>query len=451
MHYSLNINAVLIIGLGQSGMACAQFLKRQGCSVFVFADTRLAPQMLADFKQAFGNATFALGEFSDELLDGVDTVVLSPGFDPRHNIVKAAQDRRIDVVGEVELFARVVDKPVIGITGTNGKSTATVLTGELLKAAGFNVIVGGNLGTPTVELLNDKADVYVVELSSFQLETTRSLKLTSATILNVSDDHADRYDSYADYVAAKFNIYKHAELAVINQDDGYLNSSLPNCNYMTFSVYQSADYMYVDGCLKADSFNVESNALKMSGLHNYANALVALALVSPITDVNDAMLKALKKFSGLPHRMQHVSCIDGVDYFNDSKATNVGATLAALNGLQKKVILIAGGVTKEQDFEPLRDGLKHYVSELVLIGEETSELSNQLNDCVPQYIAKCMQDAVEYAHQKSLETRNFEAVLLSPACASFDQYNGFEARGQHFIDCVNALPKEPISKVGVGA
>lgn len=431
-------------------MACAQFLKRQGCSVFVFADTRFEPPMLADFKQAFGDAMFSLGELSDELLDGMDTVVLSPGFDPRHSIVYTAEARDIDVVGEVELFARVVDKPVIGITGTNGKSTVTVLTGELLKAAGLNVIVGGNLGTPTVELLNDEADVYVVELSSFQLETTRSLTLVSATVLNVSDDHADRYNSYADYVTAKLNIYKHADLAVINQDDELLNSSLPACKCVTFSVCQPADYMYAEGCLKSALFNIEADELKLSALHNYANALVALALVSPICEVNDTMLDALKQFSGLPHRMQYVACVNGVDYFNDSKATNVGATLAALNGLQKKVILIAGGVTKEQDFESLREGLKNYVSELVLIGEETSELSNQFNNCVPQYIAKSMKNAVEHVHQKSLEARNFEAVLLSPACASFDQYSGFETRGQHFIDCVERLPKSSVSKVGVG-
>lgn len=449
MSHSLNINAVLIIGLGQSGMACARFLKRRGCSVFVFADTRLSPPMLSDFKQAFGDAQFALGELTDDLLSGVDAVVLSPGFDPRHAIVNTAKTKQIDVVGEVELFARVVDKPVIGITGTNGKSTVTVLTGELLKSVGLNVTVGGNLGTPTVELLNDETDVYVVELSSFQLETTRSLKLVSATVLNISDDHADRYDSYADYVNAKLNIYKHAECAVINQDDVCLRTHLPTCQCVTVSVHEPADYMYADGCLKTHSFSLACEMLNVSGLHNYSNALVAMALVAPVCNLSEHkknILDALQHFSGLPHRMQHVLHFDGVDYFNDSKATNVGATLAALNGLQKNVILIAGGVTKKQNFEPLRAGLKQYVSELVLIGEDTSELSNQLDGCVPQYQAGNMAVAVEYAHQKSLHSHNFDAVLLSPACASFDQYDGFEARGEHFIECVQAL-----SKVGVGA
>lgn len=440
MNASLNIHKPLLVGLGQSSMACAQFLQRQGCSVCAFADTREQPTALAEFKNAFPEAKFLLGDaFNTTVLSEVDALVLSPGFDPRHEVVNEARRQRMDVVGEVELFARVVDKPVMGITGTNGKSTVTVLAGELLKASGLNVAVGGNLGTPTVELLNDDVDVYVLELSSFQLETTHSLTLISATVLNISDDHADRYDTYDDYITAKLRIYQHAQWAIINQDDAYLKTHLPKCSCLTFSVKERADYALFENTLTFDGVEVPSSDVKLSGIHNIANVLAAVALVSPVCEFNSDMKQVLSTFTGLQHRMQWVANVHGVDYFNDSKATNVGATVAALEGLNKKVILIAGGVGKNQDFSPLVDAVKTHVHELVFVGEDVSDLSSTLSDVVPQYEAHTMDKALAYAHQKSANDSGFDAVLLSPACASFDQYKSFEDRGEHFMRCVQSL------------
>jgi len=429
----------LIIGLGKTGLSCARYLQEQGIA-FDFADTCEQPALLASAKQQFPNADMLLGEFSEDLLDGVQMLVLSPGVDPRQAMVRSAYARGLDVVGDVELFAREVRQPVVAITGSNGKSTVTELLGEMAKAAGINVAIGGNLGTPALDLLKSSAQLYVLELSSFQLETVQSLEASAAVVLNVSEDHMDRYDSFADYTAMKSRVYSSAKISVVNSDDALVMAMPVQGEVKTFSVVQEpsagqyglheAELACGTECL------LPISKLKLQGRHNYANALAALALGDAIELPRAAMLSALVDFAGLEHRTQWVAEQDSVTYINDSKATNVGATAAAVLGMEQQQVLIAGGVGKDQDFSPLQQVLAGRVRHTILIGQDADKLEQAIHSTCSTSMAKDMQDAVDQAQTKALAG---DIVLLSPACASFDMYSGFEARGADFIACVHGL------------
>lgn len=432
----------LILGLGKSGVACAQFLSARGCEL-ILADTRDQLSHAERLKQQYPEAVMHLGELSLELLEDIDALVISPGLDPRHPVVQAAYARSIDVLGDVELFARVVDKPVVAITGSNGKSTVTVLLGEMAKAAGLNVVVGGNLGRPAVELLDEQADAYVLELSSFQLETTSSLNPKAATILNLSPDHMDRYDDYADYVKAKARVFMGAECAIINADDAEVVSIA--CNLPSgikpshFSVDQSknADYACDHSQLLVNGRPwMALGQMQLTGRHNVANALACVALAHAMGWREEGIKKALQTFPGLSHRMQPVLMHDGVQWINDSKATNVGATCAAVSGLESSYIVILGGVDKAQDFTELKEALVGRARLVVLIGDHVQSLLTALVGCIDLQRADSMLQAVQVARQYA---QTGDTVLLSPACASFDWYSGFEARGDDFVSAVHQV------------
>lgn len=431
----------LIVGLGKTGLSCARYLQAQGWS-FDFADSREAPTMAEQVAQLFPNADRLLGAFSEAMLDGVDMLVLSPGVDPRDPVIQQAYAQGMDVVGDIELFARAVSAPVIAITGSNGKSTVTELVGAMAKAAGLNVAVGGNLGTPALELLSDTTELYVMELSSFQLETMQSLKPAAAVVLNISEDHMDRYDSYADYIAAKSVIYKQAAVSLVNLDDAVVAAMNVDGQRVGFSVKMDADYSLAVDQLKVTGDVVLPVAdLKVQGSHNYANALAALALADAVNISREASLKALLDFSGLAHRTQWIAEHGGVTYINDSKATNVGATAAAIEGIAQTQVLIAGGVGKDQDFAPLAEVLRNKVRHTVLMGRDADRLEMAIADSCANSYAKDMQDAVA---QASAKAEQGDVVLLSPACASFDMYSGFEARGNDFVNCVNKLQQQEV-------
>ena len=433
----------LILGLGKTGLSCARFLEEQGIA-FDFADTRDQPVLLASAKQQFPNADMLLGPFSEALLEGVKMLVLSPGVDPRQTMIRSAYARGLDVVGDIELFARGVHQPVVAITGSNGKSTVTELLGEMAKAAGINVAIGGNLGTPALDLLKSSAQLYVLELSSFQLETVHSLEASAAVVLNVSEDHLDRYDSFAEYTAMKSRVYNNAKASLVNLDDALVASMPVHGEIKAFSVVREpsagqyglrlrgAEQWLVHG----SEYLLPVSKLKIQGRHNYANALAALALGDAIELPRTAMLSALSDFAGLEHRTQWVAEQGSVTYINDSKATNVGATAAAVLGMDQQQVLIAGGVGKDQDFTPLHKVLEGRARHAVLIGRDADKLEQAIGSACSTSIAVDMQDAVDQAQAKALAG---DVVLLSPACASFDMYSGFEARGADFMACVHSL------------
>ena len=439
----------LIVGLGKTGLSCARYLQEQGIA-FDFADTREQPALLVSAKEQFPNAGILLGEFSEALLDGVQMLVLSPGVDPRQAMVRSAYLRGLDVVGDIELFSREVRQPVVAITGSNGKSTVTELLGAMAKAAGINVAVGGNLGTPSLDLLKSSAQLYVLELSSFQLETVQSLEPSVAVVLNVSADHLDRYDSFADYSAVKSRVYDNAKISLLNLDDALVMAMPVHGEIREFSVVQEPSASQYGLRLRetelwlalGSKYLLPVSELKLKGRHNYANALAALALGDAVGLPRAAMLSALVDFTGLEHRTQWVAEQHSITYVNDSKATNVGATAAAVLGIGQQQVLIAGGVSKDQDFSPLCKVLEGRVRHVVLMGRDADKLRQAIHLACSTSVAVDMQDAVVQAQAKALAG---DTVLLSPACASFDMYSGFEARGADFIDCVHHLVEGQIA------
>jgi UDP-N-acetylmuramoylalanine--D-glutamate ligase len=395
-----------------------------------------------------------LGSFDLSLLDDASQVLLSPGVSPDEPIARAARARGIEVLGDVELFARAVHAPVIGITGTNGKSTVTSLVAAMAGAAGRRVLAGGNLGTPALDLLEQPVpELYVLELSSFQLETTTSLQLVAAVVLNVTADHMDRYPTVEDYARAKQRIFAHAATVVCNADDplvmamaGAANRRAANRGaaprVVTFSTQRTA----ADYCLLREGARTflcrrgaavfEMERMKITGLHNAANALAALALGDAAGLPLAAMQSALERFPGLPHRSEWIADISGVRYVDDSKGTNVGATIAAVDGLPGPLVMIAGGVGKGQDFAPLAAAFRHKVRHVILIGKDAPAIEQALRGVCNTERAASMDDAVSAAARVALPG---DTVLLSPACASLDMFRDYGHRGDVFAAAVRAL------------
>jgi len=434
----------LIIGLGKTGLSCARFLAQRGVS-FIVMDDREQPPELTALREQFPAAEMFLGGFDTTVMESCREIIISPGvslFDPE--IAKIIDDG-IPVIGDIELFARYADAPVIAVTGSNGKSTVTALVAEMARAAGRNVRVGGNLGTPALDLLDDGApDLYVLELSSFQLESTSSLNCVAAVVLNLSPDHLDRYRTMDEYLEAKLRIYSGDGLIILNNDDPVLQDHLPAGRKtlgFTTGVPRRDEYgvrkeQGISWLAKGDESLLPVSELRIKGGHNIANALAALALGDAAGLPQAAMLQALKVFKGLPHRMEWVAEKDGVTWYNDSKGTNVGATVAALQGLEGKVVLIAGGLGKGADFSPLREVVANKGRAVVLIGRDAALIARALDDVVPVFYATDMRDAVRHA---SLNAKQGDAVLLSPACASFDMFKNYEDRGAVFVKSVKSL------------
>ena len=434
----------LLVGLGKTGISCARHLARAGWSM-VATDSRAEPPGRAEFLALAPGARLSCGAFDVDLLTGVDLVVASPGVALTESIFTAARGRGLDVVGDIELFARDVAAPVIGITGTNGKSTVTTLLGRMAERAGIRVKVGGNLGLPALDLLGDAcAELYVLELSSFQLDTTESLRLLAATVLNVTPDHMDRYRTLADYASSKARIYAHCGTAVINQDDPIVAAMpSPEARRVGFSLGQiAAEYsvQLASGqpwtLTRLGQPLLSAAQMRLTGLHNAANALACTALGDAAGIPLQVMIDELREFTGLPHRSQWVAEVRGVRYINDSKGTNVGATLAAIAGMPGSLLLIAGGDGKGQDFSPLATALHGKVRHALLIGRDAALIARAIQGACSVQLCADLAAAVNAAAQSA---RAGETVLLSPACASLDMFRDYAHRGDEFERAVRRL------------
>ena len=453
---------MLVLGLGESGLAMAQWCDRQGARVRV-ADTRAAPPYLNELKRRVASADFRAGEFDKRLLDGIDLLALSPGLSPGLLVVIHARAQGIPVVGEIELFAQGLralgqNVPVLAITGTNGKTTTTSLTGHLLKATGRRVGVAGNISPAALTALMDCQDqgalpeVWVLELSSFQLETTATLNAAAATVLNISDDHLDRYIDLDDYASAKARIFQasgdQAGIQVLNRQDARVkNMAIPGRRIISFGLDapgNAEDFGLRENrnepwLVQGDRFLLPVSALPIAGLHNAANALAALALAAAIGIDAVTLLPALRSYQGLPHRVEKIAESGGVTYYDDSKGTNVGATVAALTGLGYPSVVILGGDGKGQDFSPLKAAVARHAHGVVLIGRAAPLIRAALDGCgVPLQDAADMAAAVRLATARA---RPGDAVLLSPACASFDMFRNYTHRAAVFKAAVQSLVK----------
>jgi len=424
--------STLIVGLGKTGFSCVKCLVAEGVSVAV-TDSREHPPYWEALKEQYPDVAVFLGGFSDDAFKMAEQIVISPGVSRALPEIQQAANRGLPILGDVELFARRCKAPVIAITGSNGKSTVTAIVNEMIKAAGYKVSMGANYGTPALDLLEDEVpDYYLLELSSFQLENTTSLSPVVSVLLNLSPDHLDRYDSVEDYYATKRRVYRGAS-QIISTTEEAASTLLKDKNCITFGLSGS------DACIEQIDDEpwivyrtlpvITVNDLQLLGQHNLKNALAAVAIANALALPLSAVIATLKTFAGLPHRMELVLEKHGVKWINDSKATNVDATTAALLGTDGPLILLAGGEGKGADFTSLRTAVAQRAKAVILYGRDASLISAILNECVPIYQVATLNEAVEQAAKIA---KKGDRVLLSPACASFDLYDNYEQRGDAF-------------------
>lgn len=436
----------LIVGLGKTGLSVARYLRSQGCVIAV-TDSRDNPPGLDALRTELPDAAVFVGGFSEAAFEHADFVVVSPGVPLTDPFLQKLRRRNVEIIGDVELFARAVAHPVIAITGSNGKSTVTTLVAAMTERAGRKTGVGGNLGVPALELLNTAADIYVLELSSFQLESTRTLAPAAAAILNVTPDHIDWHGDMPSYARAKGRVFQNAAICVFNRDDAWstrLAQDMPHA--ISFGLdapprdidFGIREHQGVAWLARGAENLLPVSALRISGAHNQANALAALALGNAVALPQDAMLDALREFAGLPHRMTHVADIDGVRYVDDSKGTNVGASVAAIRGADRPVVLIAGGDGKGQDFAEFAEAMLSRVRYVVLLGKSADDIAAAIASRIPCRRVAGMEDAVLAASEVA---RPGDMVLLSPACSSLDMFSGFDARGRAFADAVARMAR----------
>ncbi|MCP8463709.1 UDP-N-acetylmuramoyl-L-alanine--D-glutamate ligase [Pseudomonas sp. ZM23] len=437
----------IVVGLGKSGMSLVRHLARQGVP-FAVADTRANPPELATLREQYPQVEVRCGELDADFLCRAQELYVSPGLSLRIPALAEAASRGVRLSGDVDLFARNARAPIVAITGSNAKSTVTTLVGDMARAAGKRVAVGGNLGTPALDLLADDIELYVVELSSFQLETCERLNAEVATCLNVSEDHMDRYDGMADYHLAKHRIFRGARQVVVNRADALsrplIADTVPCWTFGTNKPdFKGFGLIEEDGekwlAFQFDKL-MPARELKIRGAHNQSNALAALALGHAIGLPFDAMLHTLREFAGLAHRCQWVRERNGVNFYDDSKATNVGAALAAIEGLgadiDGKLVLIAGGDGKGADFHDLRGPVAQHCRAVVLLGRDAELVGAAIGNAVPKVRVSTLAEAVEHAAELALPG---DAVLLSPACASLDMFKNYEERGRLFAKTVEEL------------
>ncbi len=437
----------IVVGLGKSGMSLVRYLARQGVP-FAVADTRANPPELATLREQYPQVEVRCGDLDADFLCRAQELYVSPGLSLRVPALVEAAARGVRMSGDVDLFARHAKAPIVAITGSNAKSTVTTLVGDMAKAAGKRVAVGGNLGTPALDLLADDVELYVVELSSFQLETCERLNAEVATCLNVSEDHMDRYDGMADYHLAKHRIFRGAKQVVVNRADA-LSRPLIADNVPCWTFGTNKPDFKAFGLIEEDgekwlAFQFDklmpARELKIRGAHNQSNALAALALGHAVGLPFEPMLQTLREFAGLAHRCQWVRERNGVNYYDDSKATNVGAALAAIEGLgadiDGKLLLIAGGDGKGADFHDLRGPVAQHCRAVVLLGRDAELVSAAIGNAVPKVRVNTLEEAVEHAADLALPG---DAVLLSPACASLDMFKNYEERGRLFAKAVEDL------------
>ena len=450
---------LLVVGLGVSGVSALRYLVAQGAHIVV-TDSRATPSGIEALRSQYPQVDFQLAAFkAPQPFTQFAEAVVSPGVSLDEPFVRELIAAGVPVIGDIELFARELATPhasrltphVIGITGSNGKSTVTTLVYEMAKAAGLRVAVGGNLGTPALDLLSSDCELYVLELSSFQLETMHTLKLRAATNLNLSQDHLDRHGNMAHYAAIKGRIFAHCEVAVVNRQDELVMRHAPAVRSEAGGVRRLVSFgldeplgdnygirSYTDElwlCVGASRLTPHAS-LKIQGLHNAANALAALALADAAGIAREHSLAALTAFAGLPHRCAFVAETNGVVWLDDSKGTNVGATLAALQGLQGPIVWLGGGQGKGQDFSPLAEPLAQKGRAAVLFGQDAQAIEDAIFGALPVYREADLQASVLRA--QSLAQAG-DRVLLSPACASLDQFKNYVERGQRFAQAVEAL------------
>ena len=435
----------VVVGLGKTGMSCVRYLADKKLP-FKVIDTRATPPGLDELQQSYPEVPVHTGGFEKSWLMSADEIVLSPGIAMAEPAIAEAVAAGVKVIGDIELFCREVQKPVVAITGSNGKSTVTTLLGDMAEEAGIKVAVGGNIGVPVLDLLQDDShELFVLELSSFQLETTYSLRAAAATVLNLSPDHMDRYPSMVEYHQAKQRIYRGCSKAVYFKPDALTVPLLPQATpaiAFTSGKPDLNDYGLLEDdegiwLCKGVTRLLNSSEMKLQGRHNQTNALAALALGESVGIPQAAMLKALKMFPGLSHRCQWVAEQNGVIWVNDSKATNVGASVAAIEGLGEviagKIVLIAGGDGKGADFSQLKQPVQRYVRELIVIGRDGQLIEDSVQETVHCSRAETLNEAVDRALKVSQQG---DTVLLAPACASFDMFSSFEQRGDQFVELV---------------
>ena len=445
-------NKSVIIGLGKTGLSVAKYFSAKGLA-FKVMDTRHDPPMLEDFKKCFNDIEIETGKLNINSLLNAKELILSPGLSMETPEIRKAKDFGIPIRGDIDIFSKAVSAPIIGVTGSNGKSTVVALLDAILRRAGKRVGLGGNLdgprSKPALDLFEEeRKDIYLLELSSFQLETTESLGAEVAVILNLSEDHMDRYENLTQYHKAKLRIFNGCRQLVINRDDVYSyptkDLDVPIWDFgfdrpgvTGLGLFENEDEQYLAYQLEKI---IAVSELKIFGQHNISNALAAIALALAVDIDVDVIRSALGDFSGLPHRCQWVRDIAGIGFYNDSKGTNVGATMAAIEGLGQRitghVVLIAGGVAKGADFSSLIPVLNRWAKGLILIGEDAEKVASSFHRDISTNFATDMQDAVSIAKKKASPG---DVVLLSPACASFDMFRDFQHRGQEFIDSVENL------------
>ncbi|MDF3019370.1 MAG: murD [Steroidobacteraceae bacterium] len=445
-------NAV-IVGMGRTGLSVARHLQRCGYGISI-TDTRESPPELAGVQALGSSVVTRTGGFDPLLLERADIVVTSPGVPLDDPFFTQARARGLDIVGDIELFARAADAPVVGITGTNGKSTVTTLLGRMAERAGVRVRVGGNLGQPALDLLDrGPTDLYVLELSSFQLDTTHSLKLKAAVVLNVSADHLDRYATLRHYADSKARIYAGCETAVVNADEPeVVRMPRAGSRVITFGLQGNADFTLATPAsdkapwlARRGSPLLPLSSLRISGRHNAANALATMALGDALRLPLQPMVDELREFTGLPHRAQWVAERNGVRFINDSKGTNVGATLAAVAGFSGPLVLIAGGDGKGQDFTALANAFRGKVRTTVLLGRDAGLIETALAGVCHTVRVNGMEEAVREAARFA---RPGDTVLLSPACSSLDMFRDYAHRGSVFAAAVHELPGSPSGEQG---
>ena len=438
----------LIVGLGMTGLSVARYLRDRDV-IFAVADSRDHPPGEEELKANFPEVPTYFGAFKGKVFKQAKQLIVSPGISILTPEIQAANnnpDKDAEIVGDIELFVRNVRQPVIAITGSNGKTTVTMLLSLMAEKAGKSVLTGGNVGIPVLQLLDqEQPDLFVLELSSFQLETTYSMNARAAVILNISEDHLDRYDGLDSYVAAKARIYDQCQASIVNRDDARVSRLAGVHDSISFGIDKpprDVDFGLIDKegrqfFAKGDDSLMAVDEMKIPGQHNVCNALAALALGDKAGLSMAGMLDAIREFEGVVHRSQWVANINNVQWYNDSKGTNVAATIATLSGMPgNKTVLIAGGQGKGSDFSPLVSVIKEKARSVILMGEDAEKIAETLQDYPNKFFVNTMREAVELAAEQAHEDDN---VLLSPACASFDMFKSFEERGEIFMQEVESL------------
>lgn len=438
----------IVIGLGPTGLSCVRYLKHKGISVAV-TDSRDNPPGLGELKKDYPDVPVSVSAFSESFIAAADELVVSPGVSCSEPLIAAQIKKSVSVIGDVELFARDNKKPVLAITGSNGKTTVTTLLGRMVEAAGYKVATCGNIGRQVLDaLLDEDPDYFVIELSSFQLETTYSLKATTAVVLNVTPDHMDRYGDYSDYLAAKQRIYNGCQHPVVNLDEPVIWNKLSLGEQpigftlgvpkrRQFGLREDLGRLYL---AEGELLLTAMNKLILQGRHHYQNALAAIAMGFAVGLPMEVMLSVLKTFRGITHRCEFVAEKRGVHWFNDSKGTNVGATVAAIQTLAQqqegRLFLIAGGDAKQADLSGLHRPVQKSVEQVMLFGQDADALAAVIDGAAPYEKVESLEMAVRRAAEIA---QPGDAVLLSPACASFDMFDNYEHRGQVFMDLVKRL------------